>query len=268
MRIVLIALAPLLWACNKSKDADSVLSYSRTAERQFEEAMDEFDDEDCVSAEKLFQDVIKKFPYSRYAVVAELRIADCQFVQGNHAEAAVSYQQFVKAHPTHEETHYASFRKALSYYEMIPGDWIITPPPYERDQSATRDARGAFASFIETYPRSPFRERAIALLGEVEDALVRHEMYVAEFYLTRGDRRAASMRLEGIWKNYRQSKLTPDAMFMQAVTLAEMNKTDEARRVLAEIIDNYPKHHQSLRARDFLKHLDRKTKGADRGDDG
>ena len=264
----MITVALLLSVCSETKDPDSILSYSRTAERQFQEAMDEFDDEDCISAEKLFQEVIKKFPYSRHAVSAELRMADCQFIQGNHAEAAVSYQQFVKVHPTHEDAHYASFRRALSYYEMIPGDWIITPPPHERDQSSTRDSRSAFSHFVETYPRSPLRARAIDLLGEVEDALVRHEMYVAEFYLSRGDRLAASMRLEGICRSYGQSMLAPDAMFMQAVTFAEMNRIDDARRVLAEIIDTYPKHHQSLRARDFLRHLDRKTRGADRGNDG
>ncbi|MCP4676117.1 MAG: outer membrane protein assembly factor BamD [Deltaproteobacteria bacterium] len=258
----------VLFSCNKNKDSDSLLDYTQTAERQFQEAMDEFDDEDCVSAEKLFLDVRKKFPYSSYAVLAELRIADCQFIQGSHAEAAVLYQQFVKAHPTHEEAHYSSYRRGLCYHEMIPGDWVITPPPHERDQAATRDARAAFTRFLKTYPRSPWRDRAEELRQEVVDALVRHEMYVASFYLSRDDRLAASVRLEGIRKHFPESSLVPDAMFMHAVTFIKMNRKEEATRVFNEIITHFPDHHQSLRAKDYLKHLAEKTRGAKRGGDG
>lgn len=262
------ALSVLLMSCGGSQDSDSLLDYTRTAELEFQEAMDEFDDEDCTSADEKFQDVRRKFPYSRYAVLSELRIADCQFIQGNHAEAAIAYQQFVRAHPTHEEAHYAAFKRGLSYYEMIPGDWIVTPPPHERDQAATRDARGAFSQFLKNYPGSPWRERASKLLSEVVDALVRHEMYVAEFYLSRDDRRAAAVRLEKVRVSFPESSLVPDAMFLQAITYLEMNDIVQARRVFDEIITHFPDHHQSHRARDYLDHLDRKTRSGKRGGNG
>ena len=124
-----LLLAGFALGCAETQSEEMLLDYSKSAKVLFEEAMEDFDDEDCVDAEKTFQEVRRQFPYSRFAVLAELRIADCQFVQGNHAEAAVAYGQFVKAHPTHEDAHYASFRKGLAYFEMIPGDWIITPPP-------------------------------------------------------------------------------------------------------------------------------------------
>jgi outer membrane protein assembly factor BamD len=151
---------------------------------------------------------------------------------------------------------------------MIPGDWVVTPPPHERDQAATRDARAAFNRFLETYPRSEWRERAAEMLSEVVDALVRHEMYVAEFYLSRDDRRAAAVRLEGIRNHFPESTLVPDAMFMQALTFIEMDDVAEARRVFEEMITHFPDHHQSKRAGVYLKHLDAKREGAKRGDDG
>ncbi len=255
-------------SCTKNQDADSLLDYTQTAERQFQEAMDEFDDEDCTSADKLFQDVRRKFPYSRFAVLSELRLADCQFIQGNHSEASVLYQHFVKAHPTHEDAHYAAYRRGLSFYEMIPGDWVITPPPHERDQAATRDARSAFSHFLKNYPRSPWIERADEFLQEIVDALVRHEIYVAEFYLSRDDRNAAAVRLEGVRKNFPESTLVPDAMFMQAITFLKMNDRKEAERVFNEIMTHFPDHHQSLRARDYLQHLGADQGGAKRGNDG
>ena len=57
-------------------------------------------------------------------------------------------------------------------------------------------------------------------------------------------------------------------MFLQAITYLELNKRAEAKRVFGEIITFYPKHHQSLRAKDYLNHLDTGVGGEKRGGDG
>jgi len=241
--------------CADNQKQNTILDYSKSAEDLFDQAMERFDNEDCIEAEKQFQDVRRQFPYSKYASLSELKIADCHFSQGNHAEAAVAYQYFVKSHPTHEDTHYAAYRRGLSYYEMIPGDWGITPPPHERDQSAVRDARGAFVTFLRTYPTSKWHEHAEELLADVVDALVRHEMYVAEFYVHRKQLEAASVRLEGIRTHFPSSTLVPDAMFLQAVTFLKLDQPSEATRVFEEIVEHFPNHHQALRAKDYLHHM-------------
>lgn len=241
---------------------DSMLDYAQSAENAYEHGMDKFEDKDCAAAEKSFSEVRRKFPFSRFAPLAELRIADCQYIQGSFSSAAVSYQQFLKTHPTHEEAHYAAFKRAMSYYELIPGDYGITPPPWERDQASTRDARMAFASFLKTYPKSSHWPKAKKLLGEVEDALVRHEMYVAQFYLSRADRRAAAVRLQGIRTQFPNSSLVPDAMLLQAQTYLEMAQPEKAKVVLEEIVSFFPAHHQSLRARRYLVAIDKTANGA------
>jgi outer membrane protein assembly factor BamD len=241
---------------------DNMLGYAQSAEKAYEKGMDDFEDEDCAGAEKTFEEVRRKFPFSRFAPLAELRIADCQYIQGSFSSAAVSYQQFLKTHPTHEDAHYAAFKKAMSYYELIPGDYLITPPPWERDQASTRDARMAFDSFIKTYPGSANVPKATQLLEEVENALVRHEMYVAKFYLSRADRRAAAVRLQGIRTQFPSSSLVPEAMLLQAQTYLEMAQPDKARAVLEEIVAYFPAHYQSLRARQYLSAIDKVAGGA------
>lgn len=254
--------------CAETQRTDSLLDYTKSAKLMFEEAMEEFDDEDCIEAEEVFQEVRRQFPYSKYAPLSEVRLADCAFIQGKHAEAAVSYQHFLKAHPTHEEAHYAAYKKGMSYYEMIPSDWIITPPPHERDQSATRDARAALGYFLKTYPSSEWTEKARETLQEVVDALVKHEMYVARFYLARDERKAASVRLEGIWIHFPDSTLVPDAMFLQAETFMTMGSDGEAKRVFGEIIERYPEHNQAARAKDYLEYLAGKAANESGDEDG
>ena len=253
----LVAACALLGAaCAAKQGKNGVLDYTLSAKELYENAMEQYDDEDCTEAEKLFEDVRRQYPYSKYAIDSELKIADCKFIQGSHAEAAVAYQQFVKAHPTNDSADYAEFKRGMAYVEMIPGDWFIVPPSYERDQAATRDARDAFSTFLKTYPDSKYRARATEELVAVVDALVRHEMYVAEFYLKRDLRKAASVRLEGIWTSFPESTLVPDAMFMQATTFLEMGETAEAKRIFEEIVRRYPEHYQTKRAQDYLHHLE------------
>ena len=249
-----------LGGCIKTTE-DTLLGYSQSAEILFEEAMDEYDDRDCISAEPKFQEVRKQFPYSRYAVDAELKIADCQFIMENHAEAAVSYEQFVSLHPTHEQADYAAFRRGECFVKMIPSDVFILPPSYERDQAATRDARTALSQFLERYPKSKWQDKAKALLSDVVDALVEHEMYVAKFYLSRDDRLAAAVRLEKIRVNFAESRKVPDAMFLQAMTYLKLNRNPDAERVLREIVSYYPNHYQSKRAQEYLAILNRKKEG-------
>src|SRR4051794_12993325 len=61
-----------------------------------------------------------KFPYSKFAVDAQLRIADVYFLQESFAEAATSYESFRDLHPKHEKVGYAMFKAAKSYFNDIP----------------------------------------------------------------------------------------------------------------------------------------------------
>ncbi|MBN2804139.1 MAG: outer membrane protein assembly factor BamD [Deltaproteobacteria bacterium] len=250
----LIILLLFTASCSSSKKrASSQLDYSKSAMILYEEGVYAFEKERWGEAEKIFMDVGRLYPYSKFAPISELRVADCHFNLGSHPEAAVEYQHFLKTYPTHELAHYAAFKKAESYYEQIPSQWFLTPPTYEKDQTATRDARSAFASFIKRYPDSEYVKEAKELYTEVEDALVQHEMYVASFYLKREKRKAAAVRLESIGKQFPGSDLVPDAMFLQAITLLEMGKKEDALMLFGYIKTLYPGHPQAMRAKKYLR---------------
>ena len=81
--------------------------------------MAELKDESYGEAKKYFQFVKQKFPFSKYAVMAELALADTQFAQGNYTEANESYKSFARLHPTHEkvEDGYVAFRICEGYFK-------------------------------------------------------------------------------------------------------------------------------------------------------
>lgn len=242
-------------ACSSITKRPSYLDYSESARILYSDALRAFDRERWTEAQRMFGNVIAEFPYSKYAPLAELRTADCSFELGSHAEAAVGYQHFIKLYPTHPDAHYAAFKKGEAYYAQIPSDWFLTPPAFEKDQTATRDARAALGHFLRVFKNSEYVPKATELYEEVEAALVRHEMYVAAFYLKREKKKAAAVRLESVERQFPNSPVIPDAMFLKAITFLELGKKSEALETFALIIDLFENHAQAKRAQKYIDAL-------------
>ena len=65
-----------------------------------------------------FQAIIDNYPYSQYAVLAELKIADAYFEDSKYEEALSYYRDFADLHPQHEKLPYTLYQSALSYYRQ------------------------------------------------------------------------------------------------------------------------------------------------------
>ena len=148
--------------CASSDEATKPITYSLTAKQNYEKGLAELKDENYPEAQKYFQFVKQKFPFSKFAVLAELAIADTQFARGNYTEAVDSYKAFIRLHPTHEkvENGYAAFKVGECYYKDMPDDIWLLPPSYEKDQSAVTDALRELDDFLKKYPDSPYMKDA------------------------------------------------------------------------------------------------------------
>ncbi len=168
-------------ACAESDEDSKPVTYSLTAKQNYDKGMAELKDESYAEAKKYFQFVKQKFPFSKYATMAELALADTQFAQGNYTESIESYKSFARLHPTHEkvEDGYIAFRISESYYRDMPEDLWIMPPSYEKDQSAVQDAQRELESFHKKFPNSPYGKKIQDMRQEVLKRLVDHEVYVA-----------------------------------------------------------------------------------------
>ena len=225
---------------------------ARTA---YEEALDEFRDGDCIEAEPLFTAVRTEFRFSRFAALAELRIADCKFETKAYAEAIAGYREFVRFRPSHVEVVYARFRIAESYYAQIPSDWFLVPPSWERDQGATRDALSQLRRFILDFAedtRVPearrMEQRCLALMAE-------HELYVAEFYRSRRAYRATIARIQTLLATYHGSGVEPRALLLLGRTFLDTEEPERARQAFEELVASFPESEQAGAARTELTDL-------------
>jgi outer membrane protein assembly factor BamD len=227
-------------------------SYVDDARREYEKAMSAFNDQDCLSAEVLFRNIRSNYPYTRYAALSELREADCLSIQNKHAEAIEIYQRFARVRASHEDVPYARFKAAESQFEQIPTEWVLSPPAYERDLRAARDALKDLRRFLLDFPDDPHAQEAAEMEKKTLALLARHELYVADFYLTREQPVAAIGRLKDLLRSYEGSGLEPQALLLMGRTQLFMKEREAAHTTFRELIARYPDSGSAVQAERYL----------------
>jgi outer membrane protein assembly factor BamD len=154
----------LLPACATSDDGKPI-NFSLTAKQNYEKGLAELKDENYSEALRYFTYVKQKFPFSKYAALAELAAADTEFERGSYQESIDAYKSFLRLHPKHEkvEEGYVSFRIAEAYVKEMPSDWFLIPPSYEKDQSAVMDALREINTLIERFPDSKYPSGRVSI---------------------------------------------------------------------------------------------------------
>ncbi|HET7504867.1 MAG TPA: outer membrane protein assembly factor BamD [Kofleriaceae bacterium] len=244
------------FACG-GKSGGSSVDYSVSAQKNYEKGMKELEDKDWISAAKYFGFIKTRFPYSKYAVLAELRLADAEFGAEQYIEAIDSYRLFVKFHPTHEmvTNGYAAFRIGEGYYHQLSGDFWMFPPTFEKDQSSTEDAANELKSFLDKYPDSPYRDKAKEIIVKVGKRLADHEWYVARYYWNRGKPMGTVIRLRRLLERYRGVGYDEEALWLLGRAYVAVSMPDRARGVWSELVEKYPKSSRAGEARSALSGL-------------
>lgn len=241
-------LRPVLWValavalgCGAKAGTGSV-DYSVSAQNNYEKGVKELEHEDWVAASKYFSFIKSRFPYSKYAVLAELRIADAEFGAERYIEAIDSYRLFIKFHPTHDmvANGYASFRIGEAYYRQLPDDFWLFPPSYEKDESPTEDAANELKAFLERYPKSPYRDAATKIIANVGKRLADHEWYVARYYWDRGKPMGTVLRLRRLLEHHRGVGYDVEALWLLGRAYVAVDMPDRARTSWQELVAKYP----------------------------
>src|SRR4051812_20250031 len=237
----LLLAAALAFACASNKTDITKAPKGQAASdvsRAYEKGIQEFKDKNYLEATKFFELVRQNYPYSQYASLAELAIADMFFEREDWGSAANAYQDFVKSHPSHARADYAAYRVGLANFEDKASDVFLFPPSYEKDQTPIRHALDALQRFVTAYPKSEYITRARDLIGECRQRLAAHDRYVASFYLKRGAWRGAAGRLLSLADNFGDlddGKVRVDSLWRAAVALQRANDEKATREVMERL---------------------------------
>ena len=158
------------------------------AAEYYKAAKEEFDNRNWDASIKLYEQLEAKYPYGRYAQQAQLEIAYAYYKQGETAQAISAIDKFAKLHPNHENLDYALYLRALVNFkeDLGPLARIVTQDLADRDPKAARESFEGFKELVTRFPESRYAEDARERMGYLVEALARHEIHVARYYLSRG----------------------------------------------------------------------------------
>ena len=190
-----------------------------------------FKETDYLDAIDVFQEIIDNYPFSDYAIEAELRIADAYFEREHWEEALSYYRDFADLHPDHGKVAYTVWQSALCLYNQT---YVSS-----KDQGATRQAIAQLEQMMQYYPEAPEAEESERLWKELRGRLGESEMMVGDFYMEREEYQSAAERYRGVLDSFPGLGLDADALYKLGVCYQRMNLDDQARQVFQVILENY-----------------------------
>ena len=234
-------MALALAGCGLFKDKDDAQK-DWTAEQFYRAAKEELDNGSWDAAIKMYEKLEAKYPFGRFAQQAQLEVAYAYYKQGETAQCISAIDKFLKLHPNHPSADYALYLKALANFkeDLGPLTGLAKQDLADRDPKAARESFESFKELITRFPESRYvndsRERMIYLV----EALARHEVHVARYYLQRGAYLAAANRAQDAIVRFPNSPNHREALEVMVEAYDKMavpELRDDAKRVLAK---NFP----------------------------
>jgi len=233
MRLLLpffaIAILMSSYSCSSIESiqgADKAETYFLRGEAYLKDSMYE-------QALEKFSLVKNKFPYSKYAIAAELRIADTYYQKGSYLEAQKLYSLYSEFHPQDPRRDYAIFQSGMSYYELLPS-------AIDRDLSYAKGALSDFRSLMDLYPGSLYFKDALNKYTDVKVRLAEKEIYIGNFYKKRGAYEAAIERYKTVINEYPDLGFDDKMYYEVANCYVKLKQKEEANYYLDMLLIKFP----------------------------
>jgi outer membrane protein assembly factor BamD len=165
-----------------------------TAEELAMKGMEEFDDGNYKKAIDNFQKLKDIYPFSRYSILAELKLGDAHYQLQQYEDAVFAYEEFEKLHPRNEAVPYVIYQIGRCHL-----DRISTP---DRDQTAARKALEIFQRLQKQFPNDPFARRGADHIVVCQRSLAGNEFGIGQFYYKSSHYKAALERFRAVVTKY------------------------------------------------------------------
>ena len=183
----------------------------KSAQELASDGMDAFNNGKYTKAIESFEKLKDWYPFSKFAILAELKIADAHYHLQAYDEAIFAYEAFESLHPRNEAIPYVIYQIGLCYFERL--DTI------DRDQTVVRKANNAFQRLVKQFPDSAYANKARKNIKKCHKTLAMNELYVALFYYKSKHYEAALSRFKAVISSYPDVGVHYKAL--QYITLCE-----------------------------------------------
>lgn len=229
----------------KDRDSRSSLNKAQVSERELKLEADQLyrvarkslDSSDFADAQLRYDTLIERYPFTDYAVQAELEKIYAMHREFRPDEALAAADRFLREHPRHARADYVQYLKGVIQAERDAG--LLDALPLDNtkgDVGSLRKAYDEFSLLIQKYPNSRYGEDARARMVDLRNRIAANEMHVVHYYVRRGAHLAAAKRAEQIIAQYPGAPATLEALqtLQKSYTaLGLKQQADDAARILA-----------------------------------
>ena len=185
------SLSAFIWGADENMPAEELAT----------RGMEEYEDGNYKKSIDYFQKLKDIYPFSKYAILAELKLGDAHYRIEQYEDAVFAYEEFEKLHPRNEAIPYVIYQIGRCYF-----DRVSTP---DRDQTSARKALENFQRLQTQYPNDPYARSAADHIIACYKSLAGHEFGVGQFYFKSRHYKAALVRFRSVVQDY------PDIGFHQ-----------------------------------------------------
>jgi outer membrane protein assembly factor BamD len=226
-----IALLSLLSGCGSSDDNSKQLP-TGPVEELYNNGVDALNARRFSTAADQFNAVEQNYPYSTWAVNAQLMSGYSLYLQNKYTEALGTLDRFIQLHPAHRDIAYAYYLRALCYYEQIAD--------IQRDQKGTEEAMNALREVATRFPDTAYARDAKLKIDLCFDHLAGKEMEIGRFYQKQHLYEAAIGRFQRVVDDYQTTNHAPEALARLTEVYLVLGLKDQARKSAAVLGYNYP----------------------------
>lgn len=227
-----LALLPLLSACSGSSDESAKQGPVPPVETLYNNGVDALNARRFSTANDQFASLEQNYPYSSWAVNAQLMSAYTSYLQNKYTDAIGTLDRFIQLHPAHRDIAYAYYLRALCYYEQIAD--------IQRDQRGTELAMSSLREVANRFPDSAYARDAKLKIDLCFDHLAGKEMEIGRFYQRQHLYTAAIGRFQRVVDDYQTTNHVPEALARLTEIYLALGLKDEARKTAAVLGYNYP----------------------------
>lgn len=230
-----LLLLPLVAGCGSSDDDEAKALDTASVppvEDIYNNALDALNQKKYSVAVAQFDRVEQNYPYSTWAVNAQLMQGYTQYQQNKYTDAIGTLDHFIQLHPAHRDIAYVYYLRALCYYEQIAD--------VQRDQKGTEEAMKALQEVVNRFPGTAYASDARFKIDLARDHLAGHEMVIGRWYQGQQLYAGAVGRFQRVVDDYQTTNHVPEALHRLTEVYLALGLKDQARKTASVLGYNYP----------------------------
>ena len=220
------------FADSKPSTAEEAAAAIPPAETLYNRGVDAINAKRYGTAATQFDLVEQNYPYSSWAVNAQIMQGYAEYLQSKYTSAIGTLDRFIQLHPSHRDVAYAYYLRALSHYEQIAD--------VQRDQRTTQEAMGALQEVVNRFPETAYGRDAKLKIDLARDHLAGKEMEIGRWYLNQKLYTAAINRFQRVVDEFQTTNHVAEALHRITEIYLLLGLTDQARKTAAVLGHNYP----------------------------